>query len=450
LRAVSPQAPMADNYLGDDLHHNGAFCVQDAFNFISFFGKPRTAPTTQPPSFFDHGTPDGYKFFLQMGSLANANTKYFHNQISIWDEWMRHGNYDEYWQAQNVPKNLTHVKPAVAVMTVGGWFDAEDLQGPLKIYEAVEKNNPQTYNTLVMGPWFHGGWSRSDGENLGNVHFGAKTAEFYRENIELPFFNYFLKDKGENKLPEAYVFNTGANRWWRLAEWPPKNVEAKRFYLDASGKLPTAAPAAKGCFAEYVSDPAKPVPFINYTAIFTPREYMTDDQRDAATRSDVVVFQTEPLGEEMTVGGPVHVSLDVSTTGTDSDFVVKVIDVYPDNADDNVPSPAGVRMGGYQMLVRGEPFRAKYRHSFVKPEAMVPGKMTRIEFDMPDIFHSWLKGHRLMVQVQSSWFPFVDRNPQKFADIYSAKELDFKKATQHVYCSSHVTMRVLKPTETGG
>ena len=449
LRAVSPQAPMADNYLGDDLHHNGAFCVQDAFIFASFFGKPRTGPTTQDPTFFDFGTPDGYKFFLQMGSLANVNTRYFHDQISIWDEWMRHGNYDEYWQAQNVPKNLTHVKPSVAVMTVGGWFDAEDLQGPLKIYEAVEKNNPKTYNIIVMGPWFHGGWSRSDGENLGNVHFGSKTSEFYRERIELPFFNYFLKDKGENKLAEAQVFNTGANKWWTLAEWPPKNVEAKNFYLDAGGKLPGVAPAAKGCFAEYVSDPAKPVPFISYTDFGTPREYMTDDQRHAATRPDVVVFQTEPLDEDMTVGGPVHVSLDVSTTGTDSDFVVKVIDVYPDNAPDNEPNPAGVRMGGYQMLVRGEPFRAKYRHSFVKPEAMVPGQMTRIEFDMPDIFHTWLKGHRLMVQVQSSWFPFVDRNPQKFEDIYTAKDSDFQKATQHVYCSSHVTLRVMKPTEAG-
>jgi putative CocE/NonD family hydrolase len=449
LRAVSPQAPMADNYLGDDLHHNGAFCAQDAFVFAYFFGQPRTGPTTQPPTFFDFGTPDGYKFFLQMGSLANVNTRYFHNRISIWDEWMRHGNYDEYWQAQNVPKNLAHVKPSVAVMTVGGWFDAEDLQGPLKIYEAVEKNNPKTYNTIVMGPWFHGGWARSDGESLGNVTFGSKTSEFYRENIELPFFNYFLKDKGENKLPEAYAFNTGTNRWWPLAEWPPKNVESKSFYLDAGGELPTTAPAAKGCFAEYVSDPAKPVPFINYTATGTPREYMTDDQRHAATRPDVAVFQAEPLGEEMTVAGPIHVSLDVSTTGSDSDFVVKVIDVYPDDAPDNVPNPAGVRMGGYQMLVRGEPFRAKYRNSFVKPEAMVPGKMTRIEFDMPDIFHTWLKGHRLMVQVQSSWFPFVDRNPQRFEDIYSAKDSDFQKATQRVYCTSQVTLRVVKQNEAG-
>jgi putative CocE/NonD family hydrolase len=448
LRAVSPQAPMADNYLGDDLHHNGAFCLQDAFIFASFFGRPRTGPSPEPPSFFDFGTPDGYKFFLEMGAVANANTKYFHNQIPIWDEWMRHGDYDDYWQARNVPKQMTHVKPSVAVMIVGGWFDAEDLQGPLKIYEAVEKNNPKTYNTLVMGPWFHGGWARSDGESLGNIHFGAKTSEFYRENIELPFFNYYLKDKGENKLPEAYVFNTGANTWQRLAEWPPKNVEAKSFYLDAGGRLTSSAPASNS-FAEYVSDPARPVPVANYEEIGTPREYMTDDQRFAARRPDVVVFQTEPLNEAMTAAGPVHVSLDVSTTGTDSDFIVKVIDVYPDDAPDNVPNPAGVKMGGYQMLVRGEPFRAKYRNSFSKPEAMEPGKMTRIEFDMPDVFHTWLKGHRLMVQVQSSWFPFIDRNPQRFMDIYSAKDSDYQKATQRVYGSSRVLLRVLKPTEAG-
>ncbi len=444
LRAVSPQAPMGDNWLGDDMHHNGAFWLPHAFNFISSFGKPRTGPTTQGTPGYRHGTPDGYKFFLEMGSLANANPKFLKGEIKIWNEWMEHGDYDEYWQAQNVPKNLSHVKPTVAVMTVGGWFDAEDLQGPLKIYEAVEKNNPKTYNTIVMGPWFHGGWARGDGSFLGNVQFGSKTSEFYRENIELPFFNFFLKDKGENKLPEAYVFNTGANKWWTMAEWPPKAVEARSVYLDANGKLAFTEPAAASSFAEYISDPAKPVPFINYTAIGMTREYMTDDQRHAAARPDVVVYQTEPLTEDMTVAGPIKVSLDVSTSGTDSDFVVKVIDVYPDNAPDNVPNPQGVRMGAYQMLVRGEPMRAKYRNSWSKPEAMVPNKKTKVEFTMPDIFHTWLKGHRLMIQVQSSWFPLVDRNPQKFVNIYAAKDSDFQKATQRVYSTSHVVLNVMR------
>jgi uncharacterized protein len=444
LRAASPQAPMADNWLGDDMHHNGAFWLPHAFNFISGFGKPRTGPTTQGTPGYRHGTPDGYKFFLEMGSLANANPKFLKGEIKIWNEWMEHGDYDEYWQAQNVPQHLKNVKPSVAVMTVGGWFDAEDLQGPLNIYEAIEKHNPKTYNTLVMGPWSHGGWARGDGQSLGNVQFGSKTSEFYRENIELPFFNFFLKDKGENKLPDAYVFNTGANRWFTMPEWPPKTVEARSAYLDASGKLSFAPPAAANSFAEYVSDPAKPVPFIDYTAIGMTREYMTDDQRHAARRPDVVVYQTEPLTEDMTVAGPIKVSLEVSTSGTDSDFVVKVIDVYPDNATNNVSNPRGVQMGAYQMLVRGEPMRAKYRNSWSKPEAMVPNKKTKVEFTMPDIFHTWLKGHRLMIQVQSSWFPLVDRNPQKFVNIYAAKDSDFQKATQRIYSTSRVVLNVMR------
>jgi putative CocE/NonD family hydrolase len=442
LKAVSPQAPMADNFLGDDMHHNGAFFLPHAFNFISGFGKPRKGPTPVSSTKFSHGTPDGYNFFLDMGPLANADKKYLHGEIAIWNEWMTHGAYDEYWQAQNVPQHLTRVRPAV--MTVGGWFDAEDLQGALKIYKAVEKNNPNTFNMLVMGPWFHGGWARSDGDALGNVSFGSKTSEFYARNIELVFFNHFLKDKGEMNLPEAYVFNTGANQWRTLAQWPPRNIETRSIYLDRSGKLSFSPPASKECFAEYVSDPDKPVPFINNTAIGMTREYMVDDQRFAATRPDVLVYKTDVMAEDMTVAGSIKVSLDVSTSGTDSDFVVKLIDVYPDDAPDNDPDPASMRMGGYQMLVRGEPFRAKFRNSFSKPEPMTPGKVTSLEFEMPDILHTFLKGHRLMVQVQSSWFPLVDRNPQKFVDIYNATEADFQKATERVYCSSRVVVGVMK------
>ena len=442
LKAVSPQAPMADNFLGDDMHHNGALFLPHAFNFISGFGKPRKGPASTFSTGFNHGTPDGYKFFLEMGPLSNANKKYLHDEIRIWNEWMTHGTYDEYWQAQNVPQHLTHVRPAV--MTVGGWFDAEDLQGALRIYKAVEKNNPNTYNILVMGPWFHGGWSRSDGDALGNIRFGSKTSEFYRQNIELIFFNHFLKDKGEMNLPEAYVFNTGSNEWRTLDQWPPRGTETRSIYLNSSGKLSFSEAGGQKCFAEYVSDPARPVPFINNTAIGMTREYMVDDQRFAATRPDVLVYQTDALADSLTVAGPIKVSLDVSTSGTDSDFIVKLIDVYPNDAPDNDPNPAGVKMGGYQMMVRGEPFRAKFRNSFVKPEPMTPNKMTRVEFEMPDIFHTFLKGHRLMVQVQSSWFPLVDRNPQKFVDIYNATESDFQKATQRVYCSSRVIVNVTK------
>ena len=442
LKAVSPQAPVTDWFIGDDFHHNGTLFLPHAFNFFSGFGKPRPQPTTQGAPGFAHFTPDGYRFFLDLGPLANVNQKYFKGEIAFWNQMIEHPNYDAFWQARNPRPHLKQVKPAV--MTVGGWFDAEDLFGALNTYKSIEKQSAGAYNILVMGPWFHGGWARSDGDALGNVRFGSKTSEFYRENIELVFFNHFLKDKGEGKLPEAYLFNTGANQWRTFDQWPPQGAEEKSVYLDATGRLSFSAPAQKTCFAEYVSDPLKPVPFITNTATGMTREYMVDDQRMAATRTDVLTYQTDVLAEDLTAAGPVRVSLDVSTTGTDSDFVVKVIDVYPDNAPDNVLNLTGVRMGGYQMLVRGEPFRARFRNSFAKPEPMTPGKVTRVEFEMPDVLHTFLKGHRLMVQVQSSWFPIVDRNPQKFVDIYTAKAADFQKATERVYCSSRVILNVMK------
>ncbi|HSE98799.1 MAG TPA: CocE/NonD family hydrolase [Blastocatellia bacterium] len=448
LKAASPQAPMADNYLGDDMHHNGAFFLPHAFNFISSFGRPRTGPTTSRAPRFNHGTPDGYKFFLEMGPLANANKKYFKNEIALWNEWMEHGDYDSYWQAQNVPQHLKRVTPAV--MTVGGWFDAEDLYGPLKIYEAIEKWNPRTYNILVMGPWPHGGWARGDGDALGNIRFGAKTSLFYQEHIELPFFNHFLKDKGELKLPEAYVFETGSNQWRTFDHWPPKDVALTSYHFNSQGRLTLEPPKSETppMYDEYVSDPDKPVPYISNIAIGMTREYMVHDQRFAGTRQDVIVYKTEPLAEDVTIAGPISVSLEVSTTGTDSDFIVKLIDVFPDDTPDNTPNPMEIRMGGFQMLVRGEPFRAKYRNSFSKPEPMTPGKVTKIEFDMPDAYHTFKKGHRIMVQVQSSWFPLVDRNPQKFVNIYKATESDFQKATQRLYRSrvhsSQLKLRVLR------
>ena len=436
LKCASPQAPMADNWLGDDMHHNGAFWLPHAFNFISTFGQKREGPTKGFGKPFVHGTPDGYKFFLEMGPLANANAKYLKGEIQIWNEWMEHGDYDDYWKAQNVPQRLTHVTPAI--MTVGGWFDAEDLQGPLHIYQAIEKNNPNTYNTIVMGPWCHGCWSRGDGESLGTAQFGSKTSAFYRENIELPFFNFFLKDKGELKLPEAYVFNTGVNQWRQYDQWPPKGAAEQRLYLHAKGKLSFSAPsgASDSAFDEYVSDPAKPVPFINGTNIGMTREYMTDDQRFAATRPDVLAYQSDVLTEDITLAGPIKADLFVSTTGSDSDYVVKLIDVFPDNAPDPKPNPTGFRAGGYEMLVRGEPMRAKYRKAWDKPEPMTPNQVTEVPFELPDVHHTFQKGHRIMVQIQSSWFPLVDRNPQKFVNIYKATEADFQKATERVYHSA--------------
>ena len=444
LKAASPQAPIADWFIGDDFHHNGAFWLPHAFNFYASFGRPRPKPT----QFFDdhrfnHGTPDGYKFFLELGSLANADKNYFKGSIAFWNQMMEHPNYDAWWQARNTRPHLKNIKPAV--MTVGGWFDAEDLFGALHTYKSIEKQSPGAYNILVMGPWFHGGWSRSEGDLLGDIRFGSKTSVFYRESMELVFFNHFLKDKGEASLPEAYAFETGSNKWRTYTEWPPKNASPTSLYLRPRGELSfDALKARANTFDEYVSDPRKPVPFISGTAIGMTREYMVDDQRFASTRPDVLTYQTGVLTEDLTLAGPITASLIVSTTGTDSDFIVKLIDVYPDDAPDNDPNPAGVKMGGYQMLVRGEPMRARFRNSFEKPEPMRAGRAQKIEFVLPDANHTFLKGHRIMVQVQSTWFPLVDRNPQKFVNIYSAKESDFQRATQRVYHSSRVILNVLK------
>jgi putative CocE/NonD family hydrolase len=446
LKAASPQAPIADWFIGDDFHHNGALFLPHAFNFLSTFGQPRPKPTTEFAPRFAHGTPDGYRFFLDMGPVANADRKYLKGQVAFWNEMMAHPNYDEYWQARNVVPHLRNV--TTTVMTVGGWFDAEDLFGALNTYQGIERNNPGIYNTIVMGPWFHGGWSRSDGDQLGNINFGAKTAVYYREKLELPFFNCLLKDKCDGRVPEAAMFETGSNKWRTYEHWPPTTAETRDLFLQSGGALGFEPTTSTAAFDEYVSDPAHPVPFINATAIGMTREYMTDDQRFAATRPDVVVYQTPPLNQDMTFAGPVKVTLFVSTTGTDADFVVKLIDVLPDNTADNEPNPTGVKLGGYQMLVRGEPMRARFRNSYSKPTAMVPGQVTKVEFRMPDINHSFLRGHRIMVQVQSSWFPLVDRNPQKFVDINKATEADFQKATQRIYHSganaSKLTVSVLR------
>ena len=451
LKAASPQAPMADNWLGDDMHHNGAFFLPHAFNFISGFGRPRTGPGPQMGSRFSHGTPDGYRFFLEMGPLANANKKYFHDEIRLWNEWMQHGDYDAYWQAQNVPQHLNKVRPAV--LTVGGWFDAEDLYGPLKTYKAIEKNNPQTWNALVMGPWCHGCWARSDGGSLGNLRFGSSTSQFYREQIEFVFFSHHLKDQGDAKLPDAYVFETGTNQWRQYDQWPPRGTETANLYLQPGGKLAFTAPGeSKNPYDQYISDPHKPVPFMSGISIGMTSDYMTEDQRFAATRPDVLVYESDPLTEEMTIAGPIQVSLFASTSGTDADFIVKLIDVYPNNVTEI--SPKGVPLGGFQMMVRGEPMRAKYRHSFSKPEPMKPGQVTPVNFDMPDVNHTFQKGHKIMVQIQSTWFPLVDRNPQKFVNIYTATEADFQQATQRIYhagkTSSHLKLQVLKKSMSAG
>ncbi len=447
LKCASPQAPIADWFVGDDFHHNGTFYLPHAFRFFSSFGQKFEDPIRQRPIPFDFKTPDGYEFYLKMGPLANADKLFFKGKIEFWNDLMEHPVYDEFWQSRNLPPHLKNVKSAV--MTVGGWFDAEDLFGALATFRAVEKNNAGTPNTLVMGPWPHGGWSRGEGEFLGHVHFYSKVSEYYREHIELPFLKKYLKDEEKVDLPKAYVFETGTDQWRKYDAWPPKNAAEKSLYFHAGGKLSFDPPAAgEGEFDEYVSDPAKPVPFIPNVAVGMTREHMLDDQRFAWSRPDVISYQSDVLENDVTIAGPIVANLRVSTSGTDSDFVVKLIDVYSGDYPNPDPNPSGVEMGGYQQLVRGEAMRGKFRNSYSKPEPFEPGKVTKIEYLMPDAYHTFRKGHRIMVHVQSSWFPLVDRNPQTFCDIYKAKEGDFVKATERVYHSpeagSLVRVKVMK------
>ena len=441
LKAASPQAPIADWFIGDDDHHNGALFLMESFDFNQSLGWSRPKPTASEFREFNYNTPDGYQFFLQLGSVANTQTKYFKGQAEYWNELMQHGTYDEFWQSRNILPHLKNIK--TAVLTVGGWFDAEDLYGALQTYQTIEKNNVGITNHLIMGPWCHGCWAQS-GQQLGAVNFGARTGTWFQENVELPFFNYYLKGKGENNLPEATIFETGTNQWRRYDQWPPTNVQARDLYFHAGGKLSFDAPTLTAGYDEYVSDPSAPVP---YTRNVTPERnatYMIEDQRFVAKRPDVVVYQSDVLTEDLTVAGPILAQLFVSTSGTDSDFIVKLIDVMPEDA----PVNGAAATNGMQMLVRWEVMRGKFRNSYEKPEPFKPNEPTKINLNLNDISHTFQKGHRLMVQVQSSMFPLIDRNPQKFVDIYHAQEADFQKATQRIYRAgdlvSHLRIPVLK------
>jgi putative CocE/NonD family hydrolase len=447
LKAASPQAPMTDLFMGDDAYHGGAFMLAANFGFYSSF-KPQDNPQLPPKTFvpFDFGTKDGYEFYLNVGSIGNLS-KYLEGKSALFDDQLHHNTYDDYWKTRNLAPHMKNIH--CAVLTVGGWFDAEDLQGPFSTFHAIDKNNPGIFNALVVGPWVHGGWGRYDGEHLGRVEFSANTGEYYRSKILFPFFEQYLKGNGDAKLPKAYVFETGTNVWRQYPAWPPKNAERKTLYFRANGGLSFDPPATDSpAFDEYISDPAKPVPFVNYIDEEVPQEYMLSDQRFASSRTDVLVYQTPILQEDVTIAGPISPRLFVSTSGTDSDFDVKLIDVYPPDFPDSkldaphpedgakprsdVPPPS-FTMGGYQQLVRGEPFRGKFRHSFEKPEPFTPGKVEEINPTFPDVNHTFRRGHRIMVQIQSSWFPLTDRNPQTFVNIPDAKPSDFVKATQHIY-----------------
>jgi len=447
LKASSPQAPPQDQFFGDDYHSGGAYQLMYGFNWMSTNARARTAPNERPVERFDYGTPDGYRFFLDLGAAANAQ-KYFADQVPTWNDHMAHGTYDEYWRARNVPKDLVGITHPVLI--VAAWFDAQDFWGPFRMYRAMKQQNPSNKTTLVVGPWLHGGWAAGAGDTLGHINFASHTAERYRTQIELPFFNFYLKDEGNLKLADAIVFETGANRWHDYGAWPPQSTRARNLYLQSAGRLSYTPPVEPldTAFDGYVSDPQKPVP---YSAEITPIEghlFMVEDQRFAATRPDVLVYQTDPLVDDLTIAGPIDVTLNVSTTGTDGDWVVKLIDVYPGDAPDPQPNPAKVRMGGFQMLLTSDILRAKFRNSMSTPEPMVPNQPTRLQFTLGDKYHTFLKRHRVMVQIQSSWFPMFDRNPQTFVDIYHAAPADYRQAEHKVFRSAALPSFITLPVIT--
>jgi putative CocE/NonD family hydrolase len=413
----------------DDFLHNGAFFLAHAYRWLNGNAHERKGPTSERPTPEVLPSIDGYDLFLNAQTIEEINRRHLKGKVPFWSEMMAHPNRDQFWQKRAILPHLKNVAPAVMVVT--GWYDAEDLYGSFKTYQSIEQQNPAVNNVLVVGPWVHGGWSSGDGDKLGAVPFGSKTAAFYRAEIEFPFFEKYLKDADHPAPAEATVFETGSNSWRTFEKWPPRAV-AKELFLGEQGALSFEAPTLddKSGFDEFVSDPAKPVP---YTDAITSRmtvEYMVEDQRFAARRPDVMVYQTEPLKEDLVIAGPLDVSLWVSTTGTDADFIVKLIDVQPDGTEQ-------ASLPNYQMMLRSEVIRGRFRNSFENPQAFEPGVPAKIRLELLDVLHRFKKGHRLMIHIQSSWFPLVDRNPQQFVpNIYLAKPEDFQKATHRLWRSS--------------
>jgi putative CocE/NonD family hydrolase len=446
VKAVSPQAPVTAWFIGDDFHHNGAFFLLDCFPFFYSFGQPRRELTRVDKPGFKWPVPDNYEFFLSLGPVKNITTKYFGDSIKFWNDAFSHPDYDDFWKARDPRQFLKNVTPAV--MTVGGWFDAEDLYGTLHTYEAIEKQNPPTVNNfLVMGPWAHSQWAIGQANNLGNIYWGFDANKRFFEQ-EVKFFDYYLDGRGTNDFPEAMIFITGSNEWREFKTWPPENIVEKKLYFQPASTLSFGSPENKNSFDEYVSDPMRPVPYTEDVHAARTAQYMTDDQRFASRRPDVAVYQTDVLDDDITFTGPLTADLFVSTTGTDADYIVKLIDVFP--PDTKPPDMVNVRvpLGNYQMLIRGEVFRGRYRNSFEKPEPFIPEKVTEVKYNLQDVAHTFKKGHRIMIQVQNSWFPLVDRNPQKFVNIYKCSDSDFQKASQRIYHDktypSHLTVEILQ------
>jgi len=459
LKAASPQACIGDFFF-DDFHHNGAYLLS-YFRATALFGTPKDKPIdTAWYKTPDLKTEDQYQFFLDAGPLSNLNKYFQYESIDntslrkedivddfFWQELIDHPNYDSVWQKKGIIQHLKNIKPSVATMIVGGWFDAEDLYGPLETYKAIEANNPDNYNTIVFGPWDHGGWSRSKTKNVvGNYYFGDSISDFFQQEIESRFFEHFLKNDGSHNsgLPEAYVFDSGKKSWSTFMSWPPENVSKQKWYFSDNQKL--SRNNVKETKISFVSDLKRPVPYSeDIKTVFTPRKYMTDDQRFAARRPDVLVFETEILEEDMTLAGAILAQLQVATTGTDADWIVKVIDVHPaDTKNNNEGLQDHLKMSNYHLMVRSEVMRGKFRNSFSEPEPFLPNQKTAVDIKLQDVFHTFKKGHKLQIQVQSTWFPLIDLNPQTFVpNIFKAKEGDFQTQTHTVYSSSSIELTVL-------
>ncbi len=445
IKAVSPQAPVTDEFIGDDVNHGGAFFLLDNFQFMNYFGKERKGTVKDYGTLVFNSFPkDMYSFFLKLGPVKNTQSeKFYNNKITIWNEYLQHDTYDDYWKARNIRTHLKNI--SVPTLVVGGWFDAEDLFGALNTYETIEKGNSNNNNRLVMGPWTHGTWESPEWDKFVAHDFGSNTSKVFQDSLEATFFNFYLKDKGSFNIGEATVFETGSNQWRSYSSWPPQNIINTDYFFNDKQILSLQKETNTGSFDEYISDPKKPVPYTNGIYGHRNNDYMAEDQRFAAVRPDVLLYETGVLKEDVTLSGKIIADLQVSITGTDADFVVKLIDVLPDNEPNFKNAPLGFEMAGYQRLVRAEVIRGKFRNSYEKPEPFEPGRITNVKFELNDVAHTFKRGHKIMVQVQSSWFPLVDRNPQKFMRIPDANENDFQKATIRIYHNAANASRIILP-----
>ena len=439
LKAVVPAASPADMWIGDDFHHNGAFRLSYGLEYTYMMESSKEITDTAGLV----NNYDVYEWYLKLGALANADARHFKKGLPTWNDFVNHPDYDAFWKRQGFAPWLNRV--TVPTLNIAGWWDQEDFYGPITIYELLERHDTEHKNFLVVGPWNHGGWSRSDGRKLGPVDFGSETAVYYRKEVMAKFMAHYLKDKPDPNLPEALTFRTGANEWVRNDAWPPKqNVTQRSLYFQENGGLSFDAPASKGAsaFDSYISDPSNPVPYRQRPILLKSgwTTWQVNDQRFAADRPDVLNWETEVLTDDVTVSGKITANLFASTTGTDSDWVVKLIDVYPESYTPDAT------MSGYELMIACDVLRGRYRNSLEKPEPIPAGSVQHYKIGFPANDHVFKKGHRIMVQVQSSWFPLIDRNPQKFVpNIFLAKESDFQQATQRVYRSGQQASYIALP-----